>query len=268
MKDKELLVHVYHGLSLNDVLLTGPTLKNTLLGVLMRFRKERVAVTADIKQMFHCFLVREDHRNFLCFLWHQNNNMEESVAEYRMRVHVFGNSPSPAVAIYGLRRASIDSEEGDGRTRHLVERHFYVDDGLISFPSCDEAIAALKRAQETLVTSNLTLHKFVSNSVNVMLKDLDLGTDFPPMQRSLGISWDVATDEFTFQVSAAKKPYTRRGVLSTINSLYDPFGFAVPVSIRGRALLRELTTNSCEWDDPLPKGSSKNGVSGKTPSKI
>ncbi|KAI4892131.1 hypothetical protein NFI96_008825, partial [Prochilodus magdalenae] len=254
----------YNGLSLNDVLLTGPNLNNTLLGVLMRFRKERVAVTADIKQMFHCFLVREDHRNFLRFLWHQNNNMEEPIAEYRMRVHVFGNSPSPAVAIYGLRRASIDSEEGDGRTRHLVERHFYVDDGLISFPSCDEAIAALKRAQETLATSNLTLHKFVSNSVNVMkafpkedlakgLKDLDLGTDFPPMQRSLGISWDVATDEFTFQVSAAEKPYTRRGVLSTINSLYDPFGFAVPVSIRGRALLRQLTTNSCEWDDPLPE---------------
>lgn len=81
------------------------------------------------------------------------------------------------------------------------------------------------------------------------LKDLDLGAEFPPMQKSLGISWDVATDEFTFQVSATEKPYTRR--VSTINSLYDPLGFAAPVSIRGRALLRELTTETCEWDDPL-----------------
>ncbi|KAI4824169.1 hypothetical protein KUCAC02_012705 [Chaenocephalus aceratus] len=81
------------------------------------------------------------------------------------------------------------------------------------------------------------------------LKYLDLGADFPPMLRSLGISWDVTTDEFTFQVSMAEKPYTRRGVLSTINSLYDPLGFAAPVSIKGRALLRELTTEACEWDE-------------------
>ncbi|KAL6465115.1 hypothetical protein MHYP_G00252480 [Metynnis hypsauchen] len=43
------------GLSLNDVLLKGPDLNNTLLGVLIRFRKEAVAATADIKQMFYCF---------------------------------------------------------------------------------------------------------------------------------------------------------------------------------------------------------------------
>lgn len=40
------------------------------------------------------------------------------------------------------------------------------------------------------------------------LKDLDLGADFPPTQQSLGISWDIATDEFNFQVSATEKPYT------------------------------------------------------------
>ncbi|XP_051265175.1 uncharacterized protein LOC127368389 [Dicentrarchus labrax] len=73
------------------------------------------------------------------------------------------------------------------------------------------------------------------------------------MQRSLGISWDVATDEFTFEVSAMEKPYTHRGALSTISSLYDPLGFAAPVSIQGRALLRELTNETCKWGNPLPE---------------
>lgn len=54
-------------------------------------------------------------------------------------------------------------------------------------------------------------------------------------------------------MSATEKPYTRRGVLSTINSLYDPLGFAAPVSLQGRVLLRQLTTEACEWDDPLPE---------------
>ncbi|XP_032416936.1 uncharacterized protein LOC116718815 [Xiphophorus hellerii] len=254
----------HDGLSLNDVLLTGPNLNNSLLGVLMRLREERVAVAADIKQMFHCFVVREDHRNFLRFLWHENNDMEQPIVEYRMTVHVFGNSPSPAVATYGLRRASEDQEKQDNTTRHLVERHFYVDDGLASFSSSDEAISVVKNAQQTLATSNLKLHKIASNDIDVMkafpkedlakdLKDLNLGTDPPPMQSSLGISWDINTDEFTFQVSNEEKPYTRRGVLSTVNSLYDPLGFAAPVSIQGRALLRELSTETINWDDPLPE---------------
>ena len=41
----------YKGVSLNDVLLTGPDLNNTLLGVLMRSRKEPVAITADIQHV-------------------------------------------------------------------------------------------------------------------------------------------------------------------------------------------------------------------------
>ena len=49
----------HSGISLNDVLLTGPDLNNSLLGVLMRFRKEKVAVMADIQQMFYCFLERK-----------------------------------------------------------------------------------------------------------------------------------------------------------------------------------------------------------------
>lgn len=48
------------------------------------------------------------------------------------------------------------------------------------------------------------------------------------------------------------KPYTRRGVLSTINSLYDPLGFVAPVTIQGKAILRELTMENGDWDAPLP----------------
>lgn len=74
----------HEGVSLNDVLLSGPDMNNTLLGVLMRFRKEAVAITADTEQMFYCFLVREDNRKFLRFLWFHNNDPSEDIIEYRM----------------------------------------------------------------------------------------------------------------------------------------------------------------------------------------
>ena len=45
--------HLTKEVSLNDVLLTGPDLNNTLLGVLMRFRKEPVAITVETAYSDH-----------------------------------------------------------------------------------------------------------------------------------------------------------------------------------------------------------------------
>ncbi|XP_034163934.2 uncharacterized protein LOC117598271 [Pangasianodon hypophthalmus] len=255
----------YSGVSLNDVLLTGPDLNNSLVGVLLRFRKEKVAILADIQQMFHCFLVHDDHRNFLRFLWHKDNDVNKEIIEYRMKVHVFGNRPSPAVAIYGLRRAIREGAQEHGAdTVKFVERHFYVDDGLVSVPSEAEAIDLLQRTQASLAESNIHLHKFASNSQTVMeafppedcapvIKDLDLSGETSPMQRSLGLLWEITTDTFTYSTSTITKPFTRRGVLSTVNSVFDPLGLLAPVTIQGRALLRELTFEQSDWDTFLPE---------------
>ena len=67
--------------SLNKLLLQGPDLMNSLIGVLMRFRKEYVAITCDIEQMFHCFYVIPEHHNFLRFLWFKDNELNGQIVE-------------------------------------------------------------------------------------------------------------------------------------------------------------------------------------------
>lgn len=56
--------------------------------------------------MFYCFVVEEEDRDVLRFLWYKDNDLSKDVVDYRMRVHVFGNRPSPAVAFFGLRKAA------------------------------------------------------------------------------------------------------------------------------------------------------------------
>ena len=262
----------YGNTSLNKELLSGPELGNSLVGVLIRFRREKVAVMCDIEQMFHSFHVRPDHRNFLRFLWFENNDPQKSIVEYRMNDHLFGNGPSPVVATFGLRRTVNNGEEVDDDFKNFVNRDFYVDDGLTSAPTANQAIQLVSEAQSILASANLRLHKVVSNSLDVMpvfssvdraedLRDLDLNEGSLPTQRSLGVYWDIENDAFTFRVQPPNKPFTRRGVLAVVNSVYDPLGLAAPVVLDGKKLLQRLVEmgktskgqSSLGWDDPLPE---------------
>ena len=229
----------YQGKSLNREWLTGPDLMNSLVGVLIRFRREDVAATFDVEQTFHSFRVSPEHRDFLHFLWFKENDLSKPVTEFRKTVHLFGNGPSPAVATYGLRRTVDDSEEHDPGVKEFVQRNLYVDDGLVSKPTAEEVVTIVGNTQAALASANLRLHKVVLNSVSVMeafpkedlakdIRSSDLRQDNLPAQRSFGVLWDQETDAFTYKVSIPDKPLTRRGVLSVVNSVYDPLGLTAP----------------------------------------
>ncbi|XP_053381698.1 uncharacterized protein LOC128549197 [Mercenaria mercenaria] len=130
-----------------------------LLGVLLRFRRELVAVSVDVEQMFNCFRVHENDRNYLRFFWHEDNETSKPLIEYRLCKHVLGNSPSPAIANNGLRKAV---EKSDDDVVHFVERDFYVDDGLMSCLTVSEATDLLQRTQSHLAKSGIRLHKIAS----------------------------------------------------------------------------------------------------------
>ena len=158
----------YQGVSINKMLLPGPVQTNSLLGVLLRFRKENIALMCDIERMFSSFCVKPEDRDYLRFLWFRNNNPTEKVADYRMTVHLFGNTSSPAIATYGLRRTADETEtEFGSAARNFVHNDFYVDDGLTSQPTEEKAITLVKNTQ-MLATAQLHLHKIVPNSRTVM----------------------------------------------------------------------------------------------------
>ena len=81
----------FHGVSLNKELLSGPGTLNSLLGILLRSRRNNVAVACDIEQIFYNFYVNPEHQNLLRFLWFENNDRTKNIIEYQMTVHLFGN---------------------------------------------------------------------------------------------------------------------------------------------------------------------------------
>ena len=90
------------------------------------------------------------------------------------------------------------------------------------------------------------------------LHNVDLHHEVIPIQRLLWVLWDIQADVFTFQIVDEVKPFTRRGILSVTNSLYDPLGIAASVIIKVKMLLRAMSMSLKrhpldDWDNPLPE---------------
>ena len=94
------------------------------------------------------------------------------------------------------------------------------------------------------------LTKFISNNKDVM-------NSIPVPERAksfqtasfndniyewtLGTKWDVTKDVFTFgTVKIKEEDVTKRNILKTVASIFDPAGFVAPFLVTGKIFLQEL----------------------------
>ena len=250
----------FGGKSLNDELMQGPDLMNSLVGVLHRFRQKSIAISGDVEAMFHQVKVTPSDCNALRFLW-WSDDIDEKPEDYQMLVHLFGATSSPSVCCWALRQTAIQyGETYDAKVLATVDCNFYVDDCLVSVDTNEEAKKLVKDLTSLLQEGGFRLTKWVSNSREVMSaipeaerakSVVNLDPDELPIERALGISWNVENDCFQFNSALRKKPATKRGLLSVISSLYDPLGFVAPVTLTAKKLLQELCRQQVGWDEPI-----------------
>ncbi|KAL7875058.1 hypothetical protein SRHO_G00060280 [Serrasalmus rhombeus] len=166
-------------------------------------------------------------------------------------------------ASFALRKcASDNAHRYDADTVSTVEKNFYVDDCLKSSDSPQQAIHLAAQLTNLLKQGGFHLTKWTSNSAEVLKSipeqehanhspSLDLDRD-PLMERALGVLWDIKNDQLTFSVRVKDKPSTKRGVLGTISSVYDPLGLVGPFILRGKALFQALCRIKIGWDETIP----------------
>ncbi|XP_052472158.1 uncharacterized protein LOC128028879 [Carassius gibelio] len=253
----------FKGMSLNSQLLQGPDLTNSLLGVLIRFRQEVVAVMADIQAMYHQVKVTKQDVDFLRFLWWPTGELTQHLTEYRMIVHLFGAISSPSCASFALRKTAEDNRaKFPVHVTDTIKHNFYVDDCLKSLPSEAEAIALVRDLTTVCQSGGFRLVKWISNSRSVLesidvekrakeVKQLNLDRDNLPVERTLGLQWCAETDTFRFKMAVQERPLTRRGILSVISSVYDPIGFLAPFALPAKLMLQNLCRLNCGWDDHI-----------------
>ncbi|XP_068238416.1 uncharacterized protein [Palaemon carinicauda] len=159
----------FEGVSLNDVLLQGPNLTNSLTGVLIRFRQEVYAFIGDIEAMFFQIKIPPENQDYVRFLWWPNGDINRPLEEFRMALHIFGAISSPSIANTALKATADKADEKyDSTVGNTIRHNFYVDECLKSCADVPTAVKLVKDLVSATSEGGFRLTKFDSNSSDVL----------------------------------------------------------------------------------------------------
>lgn len=218
---------MFGGTSLNKELLQGPDLTNNLIGVLLRFRQGPIAFMTDSDGMFHQIRVAKEDVDFQRFLWWPDGDITMDLKEHRMVVHIFGAVSSLVCVAFALLKTANDNQKDYTEdVINTIRQNFYVDDCLKAVNTVDQALYD----QLTALCSKggFRLNKWICNDRSVLsvipqvsrakaVKTLDLSKDQLPMERALGVQWDIEKDVFTVSMTITQYSTMRSGILSIVS---------------------------------------------------
>ena len=268
--------------SLNDCLHIGPTLTPLIFNILLRFRENKVVLVGDIEKAFLNIEVHTADRDCLRFLWFKNCWSENSeIVVFRFLRVVFGVNSSPFLPNAVLRHHLEGYKEIDPNFTSKLLESFYVDDLVTGCKTLDEAFTLYQKASERLKQGGFRLRKWKTNSIKLAerIEESENETAETKQQgksdessyakeilgqssstggkcKILGMSWDNDKDTLEFDLAkvgkdAATERPTKRRVLSTIATIFDPQGIISPISIMAKVFFQDLCKEKLDWDDPI-----------------
>ncbi|XP_058449230.1 uncharacterized protein LOC131429196 [Malaya genurostris] len=253
-------------ISLNSFLLKGPDQVTSLPDVLQRFREYRVAISGDIREMFHQVRINSEDQHCQRFLWNEGIPGKTPTV-YVMQVMTFGASCSPSSAQYVI---NLNAERFKTQFPEAVEaicKGTYVDDMLYSAESEEEAVSLAQNVQFIHSEGGFEIRGWLSNSEMVVgtmgaqtssQKDLNKSGELAT-EKVLGMWWDTVSDTFTFRIPkrcrqellSGEQAPTKREVLRTLMSVYDPLGLLANVLMFIKVLLQDIWRSNIDWDEMI-----------------
>lgn len=249
-----------NGISLNDMIETGPNLQQDLFSVILRFRKHDVALVCDISEMYLQIKIPEKDRSYFRFLWREMN--QDSIpSQYEFNRVIFGMNASPFLAQFVCQEHARKFQERYPQAAETVLKSTYMDDSMDSKPTVKQSLELYKELSSLWQAAGMSARKWLSNSREVMAKipqenraaEIDIFEDALPQQKALGIMWRASEDSLFFCASKFDdRTLSKRSILRKVATIFDPLGFLTPFSVTGRLLIQRLWSAGIDWDEHLP----------------
>ncbi|XP_043472930.1 uncharacterized protein LOC122505403 [Leptopilina heterotoma] len=256
------------GICLNDNLLVGPDLTNTLFGVLIRFRRGKIAIKGDIREMFLQVKIRKEDQHVQKFLWRGMDRSKEPDT-YIMTSMLFGSASSSYTAQYIMKRNAIQYQSVCPVAVNAILDNHYVDDYLDSFDTLQDAEECINDVASIQNEAGFEIRNWVSNE-QLLIKylnktkgneeNVDLLTNEGITEKTLGLEWNTKKDLLTFgfdskniptEILEGQRKPTKREMLRIIMSIFDPLGIILPFIIRSKILFQDIWRSGINWDEQL-----------------
>ncbi|XP_062708920.1 uncharacterized protein LOC134288349 [Aedes albopictus] len=255
------------GQSFNSALLSGPDFLAPLPAVLSSFRQFEVAISADICEMFHQILIRPEDRSAQLFLWRDDPSKQFEV--FVMDVATFGSTCSPSAAQYVKNRNAEEFADEFPQATEAITKHHYVDDFLCSVDTEQEAVELAKQVKLVHSKAGFDIRNWLSNSNHVLTRVGEQQTESAKKvwidksaayERVLGMTWKPEPDVFVFQgvfreeiqvLLLSDAVPTKREVLRTVMSIFDPIGLVAIFVVHGKVLVQHIWRSGIGWDERI-----------------
>ena len=115
--------------------------------------------------MFYQVKIPDSQRNFLRYLWWNNNDLNREFVGYEMGIHMFGGTSSPGCCNHALRRTAIENPTSYDTEVTEALYNFYADDFLKSVESKEIAIQLIKGVQRICREVRFNLIKLICSPI-------------------------------------------------------------------------------------------------------
>lgn len=243
------------GLSLNDILMVGPTVQDDLLSILLRFRQHKYVISGDIEKMYRAIDVIASQRSLQQIIFRADSNLP--LKTYSLNTVTYGTASAPYLATKCL--VSLAATTTNQTVKSSIERDFYVDDYLSGDNSISGVVELSREVSSILASANFHLRKWQSNSPLVLAQitgasessnSLNLSENKNVSSKTLGLHWLCDSDSLSFSINIeTNNKVTKRTILSVISQIFDPLGLVGPCVVEAKILMQKLWIAKCDWDD-------------------
>ena len=179
-----------------------------------------------------------------------------------MRV-TFGVSASSFAANMAVKQNAIDHAQEFPLAAEIAHKCFYVDDCLTGADDPKSALTLQRQLTSLFARGGFLLRKWNSSDPSVLeeipeelrdTRDVQTISDMNEYTKTLGIEWNISTDEFhlTIAESTPITTVTKRVIVSDVAKVFDVLGWFSPVIVKMKILLQRLWEIKLDWDDPIP----------------
>ncbi|XP_018405306.1 PREDICTED: uncharacterized protein LOC108781739 [Cyphomyrmex costatus] len=245
------------GLSLNDILMVGPTIQDKLYTHLIRFRTYDYVLLADIEKMYYQVRMHEGDRHYQRILWRINENIET----FHFNTLTFGISSAPFLAVRVIQKLADDERHAFPRAPKILQTHLYVDDLLTGADSIEEARRIRDELIMLLAKGGFVIRQWASNDDRIVsnLTDSALHIDFlengDRLLKALGLGWNAREDKVYYSTHTIRIPerVTKRNILAEIAKIFDPLGLLGPIILYAKKLMQDVWKCELQWDESVPQ---------------